>query len=45
MGDAADLRGKRDRLLLRLAFETMRRRSEIVSLYVEDWTSLGNEHS
>jgi site-specific recombinase XerD len=31
-----DLRGKRDRLLLRLAFETMRRRSELVSLRVED---------
>ena len=40
-----DLRGKRDRLLLRLAFETMRRRSEIVSLKVDDWTPLENGHS
>jgi site-specific recombinase XerD len=40
-----DLRGKRDRLLLRLAFETMRRRSELVSLRVEDWMLLANGES
>ena len=40
-----DLRGKRDRLLLRLAFETMRRRSELVSLRVEDWIPLPNGES
>ena len=40
-----DLRGKRDRLLLRLAFETMRRRSELVSLRVEDWMPLANGES
>jgi site-specific recombinase XerD len=40
-----DLRGKRDRLLLRLAFETMRRRSELVSLKVQDWTPLSNGES
>ncbi len=34
-----DLRGKRDRMLLLLAYETMRRRSELVSLRVEDWTT------
>lgn len=33
----SDLRGKRDRMLLLLAFETMRRRSELVSLRIEDW--------
>jgi integrase len=33
-----DLRGKRDRMLLLLAYETMRRRSELVSLRIEDWT-------
>lgn len=32
-----DLRGKRDRMLLLLAYETMRRRSELVSLRIEDW--------
>ncbi len=31
-----DLRGLRDRALLRLAYETMRRRAELVSLRVED---------
>jgi site-specific recombinase XerD len=40
-----DLRGKRDRLLLRLAFETMRRRSELVSLRVENWMLLANGES
>ncbi len=40
-----DLLGKRDRLLLRLAFETMRRRSELVSLRVEDWMLLANGES
>jgi site-specific recombinase XerD len=40
-----DLRGKRDHLLLRLAFETMRRRSELVSLRVEDWMLLANGES
>lgn len=40
-----DLRGKRDRLLLRLAFETMRRRSELVSLRVQDWMPLPNGES
>jgi integrase len=34
-----DLRGKRDRMLLLLAYETMRRRSELVSLRIEDWTA------
>jgi site-specific recombinase XerD len=32
-----NLRGKRDRMLLLLAYETMRRRSELVSLRIEDW--------
>jgi site-specific recombinase XerD len=40
-----DLRGKRDRLLLRLAFETMRRRSELVSLRVQDWMSISSGES
>lgn len=40
-----DLRGKRDGLLLRLAFKTMRRRSELVSLRVEDWAPLPNGES
>jgi site-specific recombinase XerD len=40
-----DLRGKRDRLLLRLAFETMRRRSELVGLRVEDWLPLPSGES
>jgi site-specific recombinase XerD len=40
-----DLRGKRDRLLLRLAFETMRRRSELVSLRVQDWMPISNGES
>lgn len=31
-----DLRGKRDRALLYLAYDTMRRRSELVSLRIED---------
>lgn len=39
-----DLRGKRDRMLLLLAYETMRRRSELVSLLLEDWT-VGNGDS
>lgn len=34
----ADLRGLRDRVLLHLAYETMRRRSELVSLQIEDIT-------
>jgi site-specific recombinase XerD len=40
-----DLRGKRDRMLLLLAYETMRRRSELVSLRVEDWTTSNNGSS
>jgi site-specific recombinase XerD len=40
-----DLRGRRDRLLLRLAFETMRRRSELVSLRIQDWIPLSNGES
>jgi site-specific recombinase XerD len=40
-----DLRGKRDRLLLRLAFETMRRRSELVSLRIDDWMPLRDGES
>jgi site-specific recombinase XerD len=39
-----DLRGKRDRMLLLLAYETMRRRSELVSLRIEDWV-VNNESS
>ena len=39
-----DLRGKRDRMLLLLAYETMRRRSELVSLRIED-CALGNSGS
>lgn len=34
-----DLRGKRDRMLLLLAYETMRRRSELISLQIEDWAA------
>lgn len=34
----ADLRGLRDRALLHLAYESMRRRSELVSLQIEDIT-------
>ena len=34
-----DLRGERDRMLLLLAYETMRRRSELVSLRIEDWAA------
>jgi site-specific recombinase XerD len=39
-----NLRGKRDRMLLLLAYDTMRRRSELVSLRIEDW-ALGNAGS
>ena len=40
-----DLRGLRDRALLLLAYDSMRRRSELVSLCVEDMEWLSNEGS
>jgi site-specific recombinase XerD len=40
---AADLRGLRDRALLRVAYDSMRRRSELVSLRTEDIEWLSND--
>ena len=40
-----DLRGTRNRLILLLAYNTLRRRSELTSLRVEDLTLCGDGHS
>lgn len=37
-----DLRGTRDRMILLLAYTTLRRRSEQISLRMEDWTMCGD---
>ena len=37
-----DLRGTRNRMILLLAYTTLRRRSELTSLRVEDWTQCGD---
>ena len=40
-----DLRGIRNRMILLFAYTTLRRRSELTSLRVEDWTQCGDGHT